>query len=696
MGLCLIASTSLMDGLGVVLAALTAAAGLGFVIFVHELGHFAVARMCGVKCEKFMIGFDFWGLKLSRKLGETEYGIGVFPLGGYVKMFGQDDDPGRTAEQIEASTVTEDSDYAVAKKNPDGSTRWVDGRSYQAKAVWQRMLIISAGVVMNVIFAAVFAFLAFGIGVEYQPCVVGTTTPGSPAWQAGLESGDEIVRIGDRTEPGFDHLKRDVSLADLEAGVDFGVKRRGSDTVESLRLYPKKTGSMAMIGMATSNETTLNKHKAAFPGTAAAVAEPPFEPSDRITAINGQPVTTHRELTAQLVSLADKAIEVTVQRGGQPASETNSVAAETLTVTVAPTPAKRLGLVMTMGPIVAVQQGSPAEAAGLEAGDKITAIDGKPIGAAPDGEPSLDPLTLPKLLASTTGPVTLTVVRADSADGDQPEAIEVTPRPVTWEEAPSGSAPMSAPALGVAYTIEPTVVSVVAGSPAEAAGLMPGDSIASAVVSTMDPKKKKASAGSKIKFGEAKPVWPAFTAEVARLLDGNSVKLTIQRGEETLTKTLEPAAIDDSYLVGRGFIYMPILREREIGSVGEQASYALDRTWFSLTTVVRFLQKLASQQVDASNLGGPITILGSAYLIAGEDLPAFLLFLTMLSANLAVLNFLPIPVLDGGHMVFLAYEGLTGRPANEKLTVVLHVIGMVLLLSLMIYVTKNDIVNWFF
>ncbi|HEV3137028.1 MAG TPA: site-2 protease family protein, partial [Pirellulales bacterium] len=85
--------------LGVVLEV---AFGLGMVIFVHELGHFAVAKWCGVKCEKFYLGFDIAGLKLARfQWGETEYGIGILPLGGYVKMLGQDDNPARAAEERE-------------------------------------------------------------------------------------------------------------------------------------------------------------------------------------------------------------------------------------------------------------------------------------------------------------------------------------------------------------------------------------------------------------------------------------------------------------------------------------------------------------------------------------------------------------------------------------------------------------------
>src|ERR1700743_1214062 len=74
--------------------------GLGFVIFVHELGHFLVAKACGVKCEKFYLGFDIYGLKIVHfQWGETEYGIGILPLGGYVKMLGQDDNPARIAEE---------------------------------------------------------------------------------------------------------------------------------------------------------------------------------------------------------------------------------------------------------------------------------------------------------------------------------------------------------------------------------------------------------------------------------------------------------------------------------------------------------------------------------------------------------------------------------------------------------------------
>src|SRR5262245_50409044 len=148
-----------------VLTILKVAVGLGFVIFVHELGHFLVAKACGVKCEKFYVGFDIpMPFRIPSRLcrfqwGETEYGIGILPLGGYVKMLGQDDNPMNTEEEAERTRIrTEPTSAQAMPANPSVgvTTRELtaaaskpafvlDPRSYTAKPVWQRMLIISAG-----------------------------------------------------------------------------------------------------------------------------------------------------------------------------------------------------------------------------------------------------------------------------------------------------------------------------------------------------------------------------------------------------------------------------------------------------------------------------------------------------------------------------------------------------------------------
>jgi regulator of sigma E protease len=153
--------------------ALAVAAGIGMVIFVHELGHFAVAKWCGVKCEKFYLGFDIGGWKLFKfQWGETEYGVGILPLGGYVKMLGQEDNPQRMQEEFEKSKIRSE-DGGTAAQGESGEEFVLDPRSYLAKSVPQRMAIISAGVIMNVIFCWVVSSMAYGLGVEQIACVVG-------------------------------------------------------------------------------------------------------------------------------------------------------------------------------------------------------------------------------------------------------------------------------------------------------------------------------------------------------------------------------------------------------------------------------------------------------------------------------------------------------------------------------------------
>src|SRR5205807_5786667 len=135
----------------------------------------------------------------------------------YVKMLGQDDDP-RNAEaeaaRIRASAAGEHvpatsealapssaAEVAVPAKTTQGKTILLDPRSYPAKPVLARMAIISAGVIMNMIFAVVLAAIAFKIGVEKMPAIIGSTSPGGAAWVAGLELGVKIEQIGKRGEP---------------------------------------------------------------------------------------------------------------------------------------------------------------------------------------------------------------------------------------------------------------------------------------------------------------------------------------------------------------------------------------------------------------------------------------------------------------------------------------------------------------
>ena len=149
---------------------------LGLLIFVHEFGHFLFAKLFGVKVLKFSLGF---GPKVyGRQYGDTEYLISAFPLGGYVKMLG---------EQPEEEVVAEDKE-----------------RSFSAKPVWQRMIVVAAGPMFNLLFAVLLFFAIFAV-VGLPDLVPGTTigevSPDSPAASAGLIAGDKIIAIdGKATE----------------------------------------------------------------------------------------------------------------------------------------------------------------------------------------------------------------------------------------------------------------------------------------------------------------------------------------------------------------------------------------------------------------------------------------------------------------------------------------------------------------
>jgi len=163
------------DSIDKLLAGLKVAVGLGVVIFIHELGHFVAAKLCDVHVETFSIGFGppFLGL-CAFKRGETTYKLAWFPLGGYVKMLGE----GETEEGSED-----------------------DPRSFKNKPVWQRMVIISAGVAMNVLLAvACFIFVYMTHGVNQRRGVIGHVEPGGAAWKKGLTPGTYIAKInGKRT-----------------------------------------------------------------------------------------------------------------------------------------------------------------------------------------------------------------------------------------------------------------------------------------------------------------------------------------------------------------------------------------------------------------------------------------------------------------------------------------------------------------
>ncbi|MGH8165219.1 MAG: site-2 protease family protein, partial [Rhodanobacteraceae bacterium] len=306
--------------------------------------------------------------------------MGVLPLGGYVKMLGQDDNPNRLREETERAKLKPAEGEADATREGESV---FDPRSYLAKSVPQRMAIISAGVIMNVIFAFVVGSIAYGMGVEQVACIVGKVFPGEPAWKAGLQEGDDVVQIGDVKKPVFRDLQTGVALGDnIDEGVDFVVRRPGVEELLRFKVFPRRRKLLPQIGMTNAHTNTL----AAAPVkrlSELARSSTGFQAGDVVVAVNGQPISEGWQLDralAEHLSDAKLTIERSVKaEAGESASSraAKQVEVKSLELTAPAVPMRTVGLVMSQGKIAAVQRGSPAEAADIRPGDELQQIDGE-------------------------------------------------------------------------------------------------------------------------------------------------------------------------------------------------------------------------------------------------------------------------------------------------------------------------------
>ncbi len=318
--------------------------------------------------------------------------------------------------------------------------------------------------------------------------------------------------------------------------------------------------------------------------------------------------------------------------------------------------------------IGAVKAGSVADIAGLEAGQEIVAIDG-------EETPTWQALSF-RLLdrIGDTGTVHFSVKYPDS--GMIYESEGTLQQWLGADESPDLLA-----GLGItpyAPAVPPVVSEVVADSPAERAGLMAGDRVLSA-------------------DGILMAEWMEWV-EYVRARPGQVISLTVERGDDTLAMQITPeaATLADGETIGRVGIAvsMPelpegMLREFERGPVASLGAAFVrtgDLVGFTLSSIKKMIQGLISPK----NLSGPITIAKVASASAKSGLESYIGFLALLSVSLGVLNLLPIPVLDGGHLLYYTVELLAGRPVPEKVQMVGYQLGLFLILGVMALALYND------
>ena len=688
------------------LAILMMIVGLGAVIFVHELGHFLVAKACGVKCEKFYLGFDVKDIKIGDRViipkslvkykwGETEYGIGILPLGGYVKMLGQDDNPSNIAEERRRSLAEQgkeaDDEGPIQREE-------LDPRSYQAKSVLQRMAIISAGVIMNLIFAVIFATIAFMIGVSYTPTEIGSTLPGGPGYVADLD-GCTITEVDGKKTVGEFFRFRDLletTVMNGENEMSLMVLRRGESQANEIKITPRKgvhpnpqAKSFAVIGLNGINTNQVGKGKSAedvlSPGGAASKASTPILPGDAFAEVDGVKIENGIDLTRELSRNFDKTIEVVMERTDDEGNTTR------INTSIPTNKMMDTGIVFEIGPIEAVQVNSPAEKAGLKKGDRIVSIDGKPVG---------DPFALATrmtIVARTGKPVPFEIERGESGN-EEKKTIQVLPRLPRHNSMGSNRNIIGVEPLGIAFEVKRRIAGFEPKSPAESSGLKAGDVLVKLAFEFTDEQKKNKlfkRLRKPIDLTDEKESLASIVMSNFQLMrPGVTVNLTVLRGDAEQQIKLTTFENPDKALEIRGMVLQPRQETYKSESLWESLKLGLKQTKEDMFRVFKFLKKLVRGEVSVTALGGPGTIAQVATLEASHSTSRLLLFLTLISANLAIVNFLPIPVLDGGHMVFLAYEGIFRRPVNEKMQILLTWLGLIFIICLMLFVIGLDVTRF--
>ncbi len=673
--------------------------GLGAVIFVHELGHFLVAKACGVKCDKFYVGFDAFDIKIGDRVivprslvkyqwGETEYGIGILPLGGYVKMLGQDDNPGNIEKEIQRSMNSDESAAEAYDATGLVDREKMDPRSFLAKSVPQRMAIISAGVVFNLIFAVLFAALAFKSGVDYEPPVIGNVIGGGPAWENDLV-GATILRIGDKEVKNYFtymDMAQEIVFNGDETPLQIEFIRYGETEPTQTSVTPR-TGflraakDLPLIGVSKRLTPRIGE-MGTIEGNTAALADPPIKPNDLVVEVNGTPIKTDIDLRRVLARDSDMVAEFVLERTtGKGAKATT----ETIRTKVNPNPMRRVGFSIGWRPISAIKKGSPAAGAGIQVGDEIVSIDGQPRG---------DLLTFNGRLieiARQNGTLELGIKR-DGAT--QTFTIQPVVPKLLSDIGPDQ--PLAIDALGVAIPMTRTVESIEPGSPADRSGLKIGDEVVS-VTYLLSPEQKENDIYAalkkrpKVNLIDDETSW-AEISSLLQLLEANTeLEFELKNGDTTRTVRMSTQASDEFFLATRG-VNLTVMQEHyKSDTWGDAFKYGQQQVVNDVKRVGMTLVKLIKGKISPKNLGGPGTIALAATSEASQGTSRLLLFLTFLSANLAIVNFLPIPILDGGHMLFLAYEGIFRRPVSEKVQVILTYAGLMMILGLMLFVVFLDI-----
>ena len=636
-----------METLPAIVRILQVVFGIGLVIFVHELGHFLAARWCGVRVEIFSIGM---GPRLfGWKRGTTTYQVAALPIGGYVRW------------------ACEDWRAEDGPPPPD---------HFAAKSVSQRFLMYSGGVIMNVVFGLVVFPILFWQGVDFVRPAVGSVEPGSPAWQAELPVGAEVLEVNGQKTYEFMHVVMAVALGDPTATeVRYRDPRTGLS--EEVTLHPVTGSGLAIprIGVGSPLKRDGSGHLVVEVEAGSPAWNAGLRSGDVLIsfedALPGVPLED--ELLERVLENRPLVLNVDGRDGPR---RIEFLAEPVATQGAVP---ERIGVRPPMRRVVGVRNSSdlPVD---LRTGDRIVTINGRRILRLGD---------FARALEAVDGPLAVGLERPRVESSDDPQADDSqSPSTERWESMVVTAESVDALAkehliddVAIGLDLESQVVVPQNEMAAYRAGMRDGD-----VVEQVDGKPIQRWSDLTEAIGVAARDGRAAKFDVVRLDEGGAPKKLVfsVRPAPTPSRTYGVTFLQDEYL----FRTEGVLASIKTGAVFSWRF--LQDTWM---TVKRIL--LGSIKARDA-VGGPVAIATMSYQVAEQGLAKLFFFLCMLSMNLAFINVLPIPVLDGGHLFFLLVEKIKGSPVSDRVLGYSQMIGVVLILCLIFFVTYNDLARWVF
>jgi regulator of sigma E protease len=683
--------------------------GIGIIIFIHELGHFLLAKRVGVRVEKFSLGFDpsIRGRRLcllSFRRGETEYTIGAIPFGGYVKMAGE--------------TAMERKDHPDRKPRSD---------ELVGKPPGARAMVFAAGAVFNVISAFLFFILAFKIGVSFTAPVVGRVEPGRPAWEAGMRAGDRIVAIDGKNVDDFHEIAIASALGDPGRPRTFQV-RRGAELLEPMTIVPQWTPEQGFhtIGVVPDLDPEVKKVEK---GSAAARAG--LREGDRLMGFRAGgafvPGPLGLSFLGEYLQFHPGAeFELGLERPGEP---TRWVPVH-LEEKRSGEPKPMLGVTLSADLVEKIRPGAAALKA-FSPGDRLRSVGGKPLVSL-DWISVMDEVGLKGPaeieLESATGQVRKVTVDAAelilwSLDRDvdwAPERLRIARISDKSPFAGVLAAGDRVAAVGTTPVFDPEGFLKAARSAGERMTIWyrRGGEVRSAEVRaerggvsdllidwSLPPLRvlpDRAAALGGMKSGSVveevggRPVrtWDDLLKAVNEA-PGKLARvkwIPPEGGTREAVLNLLAGARNESYEdVSLGTITFNYRQTQVQAGIFDSFALGAKRTVVVAEHVFLTLKGLLSRQVSAKNLAGPVGIINLIYNVSEYGLGTLIYYLALISVNLGLFNLLPFPILDGGHLLFLAIEKIKGSPVDVRIQEVATTVAFFLIIGLALFVTYNDI-----